>query len=99
MPEIAAACVEGCVAGAAFTAGAFVPAFADSTSALTMRPRGPEPFSAERSTPFCAAILRARGDANIRPADFIEVVAPSPRPPFAVALGPPPGAREVFLFS
>src|SRR5690242_16352609 len=69
MPEIAVDCAEGCAASAALAAGVFVPAFADSTSALTMRPRGPEPWRTVISTPFCSAILRASGEAKMRPPD------------------------------
>ena len=43
------------------------PAGAFSTSRLTMRPAGPVPVMAERLTPRVAAILRARGEALVRP--------------------------------
>mmetsp|Transcript_29037 Transcript_29037/g.55783 ORF Transcript_29037/g.55783 Transcript_29037/m.55783 type:complete len:226 (+) Transcript_29037:1303-1980(+) len=64
-PAGAAAVAVGADAAAAsgFGAGA---ASAFSTSALTMRPCGPEPLMAPRSRPFCAAIRRARGVAKMR---------------------------------
>src|SRR5262249_26859382 len=37
-----------------------------SMSAATMRPRGPEPFSAAMSMFFCFAIRRASGEAKTR---------------------------------
>ena len=40
---------------------------AASTSFLTTRPPGPLPWRSLRSTPDCAAILRASGDALTRP--------------------------------
>jgi len=40
---------------------------AASTSAWTMRPEGPEPVRAARSTPFSPAIFLARGEAKMRP--------------------------------
>ena len=43
------------------------PAGADSTSFLTMRPAGPVPAILERLTPRDAAILRASGEALMRP--------------------------------
>ncbi len=59
-----AACeaVEGW--GAAFAC----PGCALSMSAATMRPCGPEPWSAERSIPFRSAMRRASGLANTREA-------------------------------
>ena len=39
---------------------------AASTSALTMRPRGPLPVIWLRSRPFCSAIRRASGEAKMR---------------------------------
>ena len=41
-------------------------ALAPSTSALTMRPRGPEPDIVFRSMPLSAAMRRAKGEANTR---------------------------------
>src|SRR4051812_522183 len=42
------------------------PEAAASTSRRMMRPEGPEPWRAWRSTPDSAAILRARGEAKMR---------------------------------
>ena len=39
---------------------------AASTSRLTIRPCGPDPLTADRSSPFSLAIRRARGEANTR---------------------------------
>ena len=36
------------------------------TSALITRPLGPVPFIWLMSSPFCAAVARAKGDANLR---------------------------------
>lgn len=36
------------------------------TSALITRPLGPVPFIWLISNPFCAAVARAKGDANLR---------------------------------
>ena len=54
-------------------AGAEVPKLLDIppeaaaiTSDLTIRPLGPEPLTELRDTPFSSAILRARGEANMR---------------------------------
>ena len=65
-PAVGAA---GVAAGAATwaAAGAGLAAIARSTSALTMRPPGPEPESAARSSPFSLAIRRASGEAFTRP--------------------------------
>ena len=57
--------------GPAAGAGA-APACAPSTSALMIRPPGPDPVSEPRSTPFSSAIRRASGLALTRP-------SPSPR--------------------
>ena len=46
-------------------------------SRCTIRPRGPDPVTLRRSTPFSSAILRANGDANTRPCPL----------PFACAAG------------
>src|SRR5438270_13685513 len=54
----------GAVFGAA--AGAAAPGLAPSTSALTMRPFGPEPLRPERSTPFSPAMRLASGEAKMR---------------------------------
>src|SRR5204863_9274274 len=43
------------------------PALAASTSRRTTRPPGPLPCRSLRSTPDCAAILRASGEAFTRP--------------------------------
>src|SRR3546814_1486506 len=43
------------------------PGFAPSTSLFTMRPCGPLPFSAARSTPLSLAMRRASGLAKMRP--------------------------------
>src|SRR6056297_2079225 len=51
--------------GAAAGAGAAA-ALASTTSALTIRPCGPEPVIWARSSPFSAAIRRARGEAKMR---------------------------------
>src|SRR5271165_3866870 len=61
---------EDCADAAACAAGAFrgVPDFpAASTSALTIRPRGPEPCSAEISIAAFWARRFASGDAKTRP--------------------------------
>src|SRR3990172_7400989 len=47
---------------------AAAPVRAASTSRRRGRPRGPEPWSRRRSTPACAAIFRASGEAFTRPA-------------------------------
>ena len=60
----AAGCATGRRVGAALAAGAVAAA---STSRRTMRPPGPLPWISFRSTPDCAAILRASGDAFTRP--------------------------------
>ena len=52
---------------AAAAAVAASPTGAFSTSSATIRPSGPVPASAVRSTPRSRAILRASGDALIRP--------------------------------
>ena len=57
-----AAGAEAAAAGAA----AFGVAEAFSTSALTMRPCGPEPLSWLRSSPLSAAMRRASGEAKTR---------------------------------
>ena len=59
----AGAAAAGAAAGVAAVAGAAV---APSTSAFTIRPRGPEPLMAARSSPFWAAIRRASGEAKMR---------------------------------
>ena len=76
-------------------------AIARSTSALTIRPPGPEPESAARSSPFSLAIRRARGEALTLPSPLgragagASAAAPA-RGPAAVApprrprLAPPP---------
>ncbi len=65
MPVTVAVWPGACAAG--FAAGAFTPDFfASSTSALTMRPRGPEPCTAAMSIPACAANRFANGDAKTR---------------------------------
>src|SRR5476649_2119949 len=51
--------LDGAAAGAA-------PGFAPSTSAFTMRPFGPEPFTLARLTPFSAAMRLASGEAKMR---------------------------------
>ena len=43
-----------------------IAASAASTSALTMRPRGPDPVIRARSSPLSAAMRRARGVAKMR---------------------------------
>ncbi len=53
-------------AGAAAGAEAGAEAEAPSTSALTMRPCGPEPVKVVRSTPLSAAMRRASGEAKTR---------------------------------
>src|SRR5690606_40440168 len=53
-------------ARAAEAALAVPPAIADSTSAFTTRPCGPEPDTAERSMPASLAIRRASGEAKMR---------------------------------
>ena len=50
--------------GAAATGGALFRA--DSISARTIRPPGPDPVKAARSTPACDAIRRAKGEATTR---------------------------------
>ena len=57
-----AAAAAGCA-----TDGAPAPATAASTSALTMRPPGPDPITLARSIPCSAAIFLATGDALMRP--------------------------------
>src|SRR6187399_1281215 len=52
--------------GAALGAGAAAPGLAFSTSALTMRPFGPEPLRLARSTPLSAAMRLASGEAKMR---------------------------------
>src|SRR6056297_1950204 len=54
------------VSGLDFGAVAGLLASVPSTSAFTMRPRGPEPLICARWTPLSAAIRRARGEAKIR---------------------------------
>src|SRR6185437_7944680 len=57
----------GAAAGALDRLGWTCPGCAPSTSALTIRPCGPEPFRLARSKPFCSAMRRASGDAKMRP--------------------------------
>ncbi len=54
----------GAAAGAGVAAGCFA---ARSTSSATIRPSGPVPESAARSTPSSRAMRRASGDALMRP--------------------------------
>ncbi len=54
---------------AAPLAGAAAPGCAPSTSAFTMRPLGPEPFTPDRSMPFCSAMRFASGEAMMRSPD------------------------------
>src|SRR5689334_16037915 len=56
-------------------------------SALTMRPRGPDPCTNERSIPARSAIRFANGEAKIRPLDL----GGSPR-----SLSHPPARRRAF---
>src|SRR5258706_7556691 len=57
---------------AAAAAGLAAPGLAFSTSDLTIRPRGPEPDSAERSMPLPAAMRLASGEAKMRaPSVFV----------------------------
>src|SRR3989442_15827739 len=56
----APATAVGIAAGAALEPAA-------STSRRMMRPPGPEPWTSRRSTPVCAAIFLASGDAFTRP--------------------------------
>src|SRR6056297_1448108 len=51
---------------AASLAGAVAGCLASSTSARTMRPCGPDPLIWRRSSPFSAAMRRARGEAKMR---------------------------------
>src|SRR5437870_11552752 len=53
--------------GAAATGAAATVTVAASTSRRMMRPPGPVPRISRRSTPVCAAIFFARGDALTRP--------------------------------
>src|SRR6056297_2721867 len=66
-PVGAGAAAGAADAGVAVSAAGLAPGCAASTSALTIRPCGPEPDSAARSIPFCAAIRRASGEAKMRP--------------------------------
>src|SRR5438477_3117509 len=63
----AAGCATGRSAGAAATAAAAGAVDAASTSRRTMRPPGPLPWMSLRSTPDCAAIFLASGEAFTRP--------------------------------
>src|SRR3989442_13327995 len=54
--------------GAAATGAAATVTVAASTSRRMIRPPGPLPRISRRSTPVCAAIFFARGDALTRPA-------------------------------
>ena len=66
-PAGAAALAGAAAAGAAAATGAAAaPGLAPSTSDFTMRPCGPEPLTAARSTPFSAAMRRASGEAKTR---------------------------------
>src|SRR2546430_826 len=58
----------GAVTGAAATGAAATVTVAASTSRRMIRPPGPLPRISRRSTPVCAAIFFARGDALTRPA-------------------------------
>src|SRR5437899_10329563 len=63
----AAGCATGRSAGAAATAAAAGAVDAAATSRRTMRPPGPLPWMSLRSTPDCAAIFLASGEAFTRP--------------------------------
>ena len=58
---------------------AAAPAGSASRSRLTIRPPGPEPRRARRSSPFSCAILRARGEDLILPPDGRAPRAPRTR--------------------
>jgi len=68
---VGAAWVAAGVGAAAGWAAGWAAGLADgvkpSTSALMMRPSGPEPFTCFRSMPFCSAMALANGDAFTRP--------------------------------
>src|SRR5215813_2204802 len=61
----------GCAIGRSAAAAAGGADCAASTSRRTMRPPGPLPWISLRSTPDCAAILRASGDALTRPPSLL----------------------------
>src|SRR5437762_13289097 len=63
----------GATAGEAVTgeAATVTVAVAASTSRRMIRPPGPEPRTSRRSTPACAAIFLASGDAFTRPAAIV----------------------------
>src|SRR6056297_1614499 len=65
-PEGAGAAACDVAAGAASDFSGVAAGLASSTSAFTIRPRGPEPLIWLRSNPLSAAIRRARGDAKFR---------------------------------
>src|SRR2546425_13339986 len=90
----------GAVTGAAATvtgavATVTVAGVAASTSRRMMRPPGPVPRISRRSTPVCAAIFFARGDALTRPvATAVEAVRAGAGMPTAPALtAGPSGGR------
>src|SRR5712691_5648498 len=79
----------GAVTGAAATVTGAVATVtvAASTSRRMMRPPGPVPRISRRSTPVCAAIFFARGDALTRPvATTVEAVRAGAGMPTAPAL-------------
>src|SRR5438093_11454981 len=78
----------GAVTGAAATVTGAVATVtvAASTSRRMMRPPGPVPRISRRSTPVCAAIFFARGDALTRPATAVGAVRAGAGMPTAPAL-------------